>query len=207
MKIILFGDSHTAIFTQSTLADWMSPVETLMKKNQFYSFRTFPYTCFNINNKLSYIIEKLKSIDIKEEDYLFFSYGEPDIRCHIGFKKNINENIKIVIGNYLQFLLKIKKIYKNVGVYAPIASGLNNGLQGSKRKPSFKNSYERNKITILFNEELKKQCEKNNILFKSIYKILLNDNNTTKSEYYIDGIHLNFNAFKLLENEFNDLLD
>ena len=149
----------------------------------------------------------LKSIDIEKEDYLFFSYGEPDIRCHIGFKNNINENIKIVISNYIQFLLKIKKIYKNIGVYAPIASGLNNGLQGSNRCPSFKNSYERNKITILFNEELKKQCEKNDILFKSIYKELLNDNNTTKSEYYIDGIHLSFKALKLLENEFNDLLN
>ena len=38
------------------------------------------------------------------------------------------------------------------------------------------------------------------ILFKSIYKELLNDNNTTKSEYYIDGIHLSFKALKLLEN-------
>ena len=207
MKIILFGDSHTAAFTQPTLAEWMSPEETLMKKNQIYSFRTLPWTCYNINNNLSYIIEKLKRIDIKKEDYLFFSYGEPDIRCHIGFKNNINENIKMVIGRYVQFLLKIKTIYKNVGVYAPIASGLNNGLQGSLRKPSFKNSYERNKITILFNEELKKQCKKNDILFKSIYKELLNDDNTTKSEYYIDGIHLHLNAFKLLEKEFSDLLD
>ena len=208
MKIILFGDSHSAAFTiNDDPNSWMSPEETLMKKNQFYSFRTKPFTCFNINNKLDYIKEKLYDIVIENKDYLFFSYGESDIRCHIGFRNNINENIKIVVSNYLQFLLEIKKIYKNVGVYAPIASGLNNGPQGNDRKPSFQNSYERNKITILFNEELKRQCEKNGILFKSIYKQLLNDDNTTRSEYYIDGIHLGNNAFILLEKEFNDLLN
>tara|TARA_B110000261_G_scaffold112378_1_gene125553 strand:+ start:408 stop:755 length:348 start_codon:yes stop_codon:yes gene_type:complete len=109
-------------------------------------------------NKINFLNDCFKKIPIKDDDYLFFCYGEVDIRCHIGFNvtntKNLEMLIKETIERYIKFLLYYKSKYKNVGVYAPIASGSNNCIQGNGR-PSYKTELERNKITKIFNNILK----------------------------------------------------
>jgi hypothetical protein len=49
--IILFGDSHTASFVIENNIQHMIQEEVLTKNKFFSSFRTYPYTCYNINNK------------------------------------------------------------------------------------------------------------------------------------------------------------
>ena len=48
-KIILFGDSHTSVFTLKNKG--MTPENTLVKGDKFYSFRTWPYLCYNLKDK------------------------------------------------------------------------------------------------------------------------------------------------------------
>jgi hypothetical protein len=159
--IILFGDSHTAVFTIQDNTNFMTPTAKLIKNNQFCSFRTAPYTCFNINNKTNFIYNYLKNINIKKEDIVFFSYGETDIRCHIGYKslnQNEDEIIIKVVDNYINFLINIRNNFNfNIGCYGPIASGIYNGINGNTY-PSFSNFNERNRITLKFNNILKDVC-------------------------------------------------
>jgi len=142
---------------------------------------------------------------------VFFSYGETDIRCHIGFNSNNTVEqinlIKTIINNYINLLIEIKKTFNfEVACYGPIASGIHNGPNGNNMIPSYSNSLERNKITVIFNNILKETCDKNNIIYKDIFKHLINENMETKNELYCDKIHLGIECKEILLNEFNDII-
>ena len=202
-KIILFGDSHTSVFTLKNKG--MTPENTLVKGDKFYSFRTWPYLCYNLKDKIPILKKLLESIKISKNDLLFISYGESDIRHHIGFraKGNLEETIRVVVLNYIEVLKILQMDYPKLGVYAPIASGHGNQPGGNQRIPCYGNSYERNKITLIFNKILREECEKNNISFKSIYEKLVNENNETIEGIHYDGIHLDpTKTYHLLEEEF-----
>jgi len=208
--IYILGDSHSCVFTINDNTNYINNLNKLYFKNVFASFRTKPYTCYNLLNKINLINNNLKQLSIKDNDYLFFCYGEVDIRCHIGFhitdKITLEMIIKETIERYIKFLLYYKSKYKNVGIYAPIASGSNNCIQGNGR-PSYKTELERNKITKIFNNILEDYCKKHDILFKSISSDLMNDDNTTKNIFYSDdGTHLNIHAQSLLEDKFSNLI-
>jgi len=53
--IIIFGDSHSSVFVINNNKNYMIAEEKLISNENFNSFRTFPYTCYNINTK-KYII-------------------------------------------------------------------------------------------------------------------------------------------------------
>ena len=202
--IYIYGDSHVSSFVIDNNINYIVELNKYIKKNNFIVYRFEPYTCYNLINKSEYILSILKNNNNKD-DIIFFNFGEVDIRCHIGFFEN--NNIEILIENcidrYLLFLLYIKQFFNNINVFGPIASGIENGAQGNGR-PCYKTAYERNKITELFTNILKKKCCDNNINFKSIFNNLQKDYNTIE-EFYVDKIHLGFNAQKLLEKEFEDL--
>ena len=208
--IYILGDSHSCVFTIIDDINYMHDLHKLYTKGNFSSFRTEPYTCYNLLNKINLINNNLKQLPIKDNDYLFFCYGEVDIRCHIGFhitdKKTLEMIIKEIIERYIKFLLYYKSKYKNIGVYAPIASGTNNCIQGNGR-PSYKTYIERNKITKVFNNMLEDYCKKYDILFKSITNDIINYDNTSKNMFYAkDNIHLNKKSQFLLEDKFSNLI-
>ena len=209
--IILFGDSPTAAFVIPNNKEFMTPDEKLVTNENFSSFRTWPYTCYNIDTKKDILFNFLKQLNLTNNDIVFFSYGETDIRCHIGFNSNneIEETdlIKNIVDNYIKLLIDINKHFKfKIGCYGPIASGVHNGLNGNEGIPSYLNCIERNKITIKFNKYLKEECEKNNFMYKDIFKHLIHESMETKCEYYCDNIHLGIQSRQLLINEFSDII-
>ena len=209
--IILFGDSHTSSFVINDNQNYMIPDEKLTTNEYFSSFRTWPYTCYNIENKKDIIFKFLDELKLSSNDIVFFSYGETDIRCHIGFKSNNeteeNNLIKNIVEKYINFINDVNKNFEfKVGCYGPIASGIHNGPNGSFQIPSYSNCMERNKITIKFNNYLKELCEKNNIVYKDIFKHLITETLNTKNEFYCDTIHLGTQSRQLLLNEFMDII-
>ena len=53
--IYIFGDSHSSAFTINNNNDYMHQLHKLYIKNNFSSFRTQPYTCYNLFNKINNI--------------------------------------------------------------------------------------------------------------------------------------------------------
>jgi len=209
--IVLFGDSHTASFVINDNKNYMIPDEKLTTNEYFNSFRTWPYTCYNIQSKKDIIFKFLDDLEISSNDIVFFSYGETDIRCHIGFKSDNeteeNNLIKTIVNNYITLLIEINENFKfKVGCYGLIASGIHNGPNGNAGIPSYSNCIERNKITFKFNNYLKEMCEKNNIIYKDIFRYLVNERMETKRDLYCDGIHLGIQTRELLLNEFGDII-
>ena len=209
--IILFGDSHTSSFVINDNKNYMISDEKLTTNECFNSFRTLPYTCYNINEKKDVLFKFLQELNLTANDIVFFSYGETDIRCHIGFKSNNeteeNNLIKNTIKNYINFLLDVRKNFNfNVACYGPIASGIHNGPNGNFQIPSYSNHIERNKITFKFNQILKEMCIKNNIVYKDIYRHLVNEKMETNEKLYCDKIHLGTQVRQILLDEFNDII-
>jgi hypothetical protein len=206
--IYIIGDSHCAIFTIIN-NKYMTPEYQLIKTSNFCSFRTKPFTAYNLNTKIKHIEEIIKTLNIQNNDYLIFSYGEVDIRCHLGFHSTdtytLNNKIKECVDRYIEFILYFKKKYNNIGIWAPIASGGYNGLNGNGR-PSYKTKFERNLITHSFITILEKLCIQYDIIFKSIFNELITNEGGTNDAYYADGVHLNINAQPLVINKFKDLL-
>lgn len=207
--IYIIGDSHSCAFTYTNFNEYIFDIYTPISKGIFTSLRTPPFTLYNINSKYDLITNIIRILNIKPTDYIFFCYGEVDVRCHIGFQCDQN-NISMddmcenISERYISFLLKIKDIHKNIGVYGPIPSGPSNQIQGNGR-PSYKNQNERNKITKILNSHIKTNCIKNDILFKNIDNI--------ENDFYIhktvsgseDGMHLSNKIQPILAELFSDI--
>jgi|APCry1669192269_1035402.scaffolds.fasta_scaffold10503_3 hypothetical protein len=202
--IYVIGDSHTQAFDDNFTKIWL----------------TAPTAYQNIK-KIPEIDGKLSTYKIdKNNDYLFFVFGEIDVRCHLGFIADNNgrtyeDVINECVNRYIVFLEHyINNGYK-VGVWGAIPSGPDNGVQGNG-SPSYKTKDERNILTKMFNDKLKKMCEEKNILFKSIFDLIMSDYENYNSYHANDKIHLNAGMFRthtndknceeLVKNLFNDLL-
>jgi len=99
-----------------------------------------------------------------------------------------------------------KKFKFKIGCYGPIASGIHNGPNGNSGIPSYSNCTDRNRITLKFNNILKEACNKNDIIYKDIFRHLINEQLETKSELYCDRIHLGIGAQPILLEEFSDII-
>jgi hypothetical protein len=189
----------------------MTPDAKLVTNKLFNSFRTFPYTCYNIHNKKDVIFNFLHNLNLSKDDIVFFSYGETDIRCHIGFNSNNpteeTQLIDCIVSNYIELLLEARdKFGFKIGCWGVIASGVHNGPNGNDQIPSYSNCIERNKITIQFNNALQLSCNKHDIAYKDIFNHLVNSNMVTKHELYCDIIHLGVQCKPLLLSAFSDVI-
>ena len=209
--IYIIGDSHSCAFTYTHYNEYIFNIYKPKHKGIFTSIRTEPFTIYNINDKFNRITNNIiNKLTINQNDFIFFCYGEVDVRCHIGFisDKNaipIDDMCKNISERYISFLLKMKKIHKNIGVYGPIPSGPSNQIQGNGR-PSYKTQLERNKITKILNKCIETECINNDIIFKNIDNI--------ENDFYIqktiseteDLTHLSSKIQPILTDIFSDLI-
>lgn len=226
--IYIIGDSHVSVFSgtdktydgkrhiQPEFGTCYTLILGQLKEEINRFEQQIPYFCpikigsntaYNSFNKLERIEQVIKEYNISETDYIFLCFGEIDIRNHIGFnavKNNISisEGIKICIDRYMKTILYLKNKYKNIGVYASPPSSVGNGVP-----IDFADVVKRNEMTIEFNEELKNECIKNNIIFKDISKKLMLSDGTTDQKYIMDDIHLSQEAMPFIIEEFSDIIN
>jgi len=173
----------------------------------FCPIKTGSNTAYNSYNKLPRIEQAITEYGINPtDDFIFLSFGEIDIRNHIGFNitpgVTISEKIIECVDRYILTLLHLKDKGFKVGAYAPPPSSI--GTPGSPIE--YGNVKIRNKMTLAFNNYLKGCCQKNDILFKSITNKMVLSNGTTDESYIMDDIHLSQKAMPLIIEEFKDLI-
>lgn len=170
-----------------------------------------PATMFNLNkddsrtrskNKLWSILDK-----INKKNKILLVFGEIDARIHIfyQYKKN-NEKYSIeyyidkTIENYLLVLKKIKNNKYNFAVHGIVPAS----RQGNRYKYKFyPTQKQRIKINKIFNDQLRKSCDKYKYLFFDIYPSVVDKLGTIKYEYAADEVHLNCKARKVLNKWIN----
>ena len=94
-----------------------------------------------------------------------------------------------------------------MGVWGPISSW--SEKKPYETGPSFGTTQERNHVTKLFNEQLEKLCNENDILFTTMFSDMVDDSLNTDETYLDDWegchIHLNSKSIPIILNKFNSL--
>ena len=224
--IYIIGDSHVSVFSGTDKTyDGLRHIQpefgtcyTLLKGQlrplinrfeqkipYFCPIKVGSYTAYNSFSKLERIEQAINEYKIKPDDFIFLCFSEIDIRNHIGFqaeKNNIDiiKAIQLCVDSYFKTISYLKNKHDKFGVYAPPASSVgwdNNG---------YKDVIYRNSMTLEFNKYLKSKCEKNNIIFKDISKIMILEDGTTDKKFIMDDIHLSQNIMPFLTKEFQDII-
>ena len=195
--IILIGDSHTEAFYDKEMEPYFRKIHISLA------------TAYNSFKHISYIEEHLRLFDIKkptqginydvdkEKDYMFFCFGEIDIRCHLGFKSEENntspkKEILKCFSRYSETLEYFANKGYNIGIYGPIASGKSQRTADGYK--SYKDYKARNFITNIFNRELINYCDKKGFKFKTLFYQMCDDPNYD-SYFAEDQLHLNSGMF------------
>lgn len=222
--IYIIGDSHVSVFSGTdTTHDGLRHIQpefgtcyTLSQGQlrphvnrfeqripHFCPIKTGSNTAYNSFNKLPRIEQAISEYGVTEDDYVFLSFGEIDIRNHIGF--NIDETlyntITKCIDRYMETVLHLKNKGINVGVYAPPCSSV-----GTKTPIDYGNVIIRNSMTLAFNEYLTYKCNEHNIPIKDIASLMMLPDGTTDESYIMDDIHLSQKAMPLLLEVFSDII-
>lgn len=147
-KILCIGDSHISYLSNKEILT----ADTEYSNKHFTIYNIGAYTAYNMNKH--YKIKKVNTIIEKHNDIgaLIFSFGEIDIRCHVHKrldKLKFDENLQLVVNNYIQFLNNFSNKYK-VFILLPIFPQLH-----LDSYDVVGDLLERQKHTVYFNELIK----------------------------------------------------
>jgi len=210
--IHFIGDSHSSIFSGNYDMQPIWPERANNVLPNFKSYRIGPATSYKLNEKEWIILNILNSEVNKNDDYVFFCFGEIDCRAHLIKQseiqsKPIEEVVNDCVNTYFKTILNYKGIGYKMGVWGPIASW--SEKKPYETGPSFGTTQERNYVTKLFNEKLNKLCNENNILFTSMFLDMVDDTLNTDESYLDDWegchIHLNSKSIPVILNKFESL--
>ena len=187
-QIFAIGDSHTIFFYNS------------MKVKEHWGFEgkipltiyTLLQTSLNIYEIGTILGNNHEFYNIKEGDNVIFFYGYNDIQrnIHLHAKDRWQDEINLLINNYIQMILTLKDTYKiNVIIPCiypnprPEAVGVN--CIGSNK--------DRQLYTISANNLLKSYCKQYSISFLDVYDKITDNDGFIRSDMTTDYIHLDYN--------------
>ena len=232
--IYIIGDSHVSVFSGTDKTyDGLRHIQPefgtcyTLRQGQLREHinrfeQRIPYFCpikirsntaYNSFSKLPRIEQVISEYNINKDDYVFLSFGEIDIRNHIGFNLigtledayditgSLEETIINCVDRYMKTVLYLKNKNINIGVYAPPCSSI-----GNQTAIDYADVITRNSMTLIFNKYLKTKCIQNNIPIKDIAASMMLPNGTTDETYIMDDIHLSQKAMPLLIESFYDII-
>lgn len=211
-KIYCIGDSHISFFSGVDRIYPIWPKDGKRKLKNLLIYHIGPATAHNLTNKNSATKsnESITKItrNIPFNSTIILSFGEIDCRngipkIHLEKGSSINELVNSTIDNYLSVIDTLSKNY-HIIIWGAIPSRAEHGF--SKRYPHIGSQLQRNQITLQFNSCLKHKVRKNSrISFVNIFSYLVNDDLTTKEEYFWDETHLSQKAMPFAKKEFKQI--
>ena len=200
-KIYAIGDSHSLFWSgmaHPPLVSLEYDIQTPeLSDEHFKVFHLGPCLAYNTNklgskNKsLEKTLYLLSSGLIPKTAIILCSFGEIDVRVHF-LKKGmvgLSERLQSTVDSYLSFLSFLKGNGYAPICYGPVASQKDDwGLNSEFLRAG--DEVARNRATVLFSQELKKQCEQSDIHFFSLLDLLLDDKSHTISDVYRDHCHI-----------------
>jgi hypothetical protein len=177
------GDSHSAVFSGEDKMQpiWPEPASNLLP--YFKSYRIGPCTAYQLDSKRS-VISNILDNNLNHNDKVMFCFGEVDARAHLIKQADIQKrDIKDIVlectNRYIDSVLYYKRYNVELLLWGVIASW--NESKPYTGGPSFGTNIVRNRITKMFNDNLKNNG--NGIKFISIFEEMLNNDYTTNVEF------------------------
>lgn len=203
--IIAIGDSHINFFCGNGLPKYISIGNGINVcynniDNDFTALHLGPCLAYNspaygTENKFLEKAEWLFDNFFDKNERVIISLGEIDIRAHV-FKETEKRNcsfevvINDILDRYGKFLKNIKEKGYQVYVWGPIATRKDKYPNDDRTLPLFGTEIMRNMATEYFTERLSVFCNKEGIIFMSIYDRMVQNYWTDDSFLCEDHSHL-----------------
>lgn len=198
--IFAIGDSHVSLFTGRNAIQpiWPKP-----------GFEVLPdFRCFNIGPGLAFNLPKRGTTTLTRERFwaalsyvpmealTLVSFGEIDCRAHLLRQPGrIEANVERCVENYFESLLEVVAAHFRILVYnAPPSNSIETP---DPAYPSVGSCAERNGVTGLFNDTLRKRCQEVRIPFISTTPQFINRMGVTEMKWMMDSVHLSQEALPL----------
>jgi len=207
MKIIYtWGDSHVSMFDETYRALGAPKPDGEPKVIFIGRSNSRVYTAYAIDTHDDEIQEVLSSIDFKENDEMWFMFGEIDVRFHIFYHHQklgvpLDSMIESVAERYVVYVGKLRKQGFNIHILSVVPTQPVPGPY--LRDPTYNikdwirdggnNLEDRIYITENFNRILEVKCRENDVPFRNIYHYLVHP--TTRCnipEMTRDGMHYKY---------------
>ena len=190
MKIFCIGNSHVNIFrgVDQIWGDDKIEIFTTMHLGPTIAYHFYEH-------HYPRVLEYLSSTHFNmKDDYVMLIVGEVDCRWHIPKQADIqNRKMESVIEECVDRYFRCYVDLINRGYKVIVWAGHPSTTDGHCDNldcPIYGNCEYRNMISLHWNYYLKKISEEHNIPFLSIIHYLIDDNNITKMEYFMDYCHL-----------------
>jgi hypothetical protein len=168
-------------------------------------FKNDIFTLYHLGATIAYnfyehhmpkVIDIIKYIDKK--DYISLIVGEVDCRLHLPLQADQQNKTDFEIVN--ECINRLFRCYDyliendyNVIVFSTHPTTIKGHNMSDMSNPIYGSVERRNNICVLWNNKLKDMCSVKNIKYIDFYKYLVDENNITKMEYFLDYCHLNSN--------------
>lgn len=189
--IHVIGNSHVNTFSNEEF------LTRNFKNKYFSSFYLGPVIAYNF---LEHHYLKLEDYLInnvnKKRDFIHICVGEVDCRVHLPLQADkqlkcdatvIDECVKRLFRVYDDLL---KRQYRCIAFSTHPTTTESHDMSYSDR-PIYGSPERRNNICKLWNELTKNSCYYRSMPFISFYEYLVDENNKTKMEYFLDYCHIN----------------
>lgn len=216
MKTIhCIGDSHSCFFYgQDKIVSSLEKNESLIPYFKVYNIG--PSLAYNLctsgttTGGREKILELLGN-KISVESRVLLCFGEIDCRYHIlkqakDQNKDVNIIVKDCVKRYFDFIKEVKTKGYEVLVWGVIPTASDSMLM-EMTYPLFGTHTERNAVARSFNEELKNLLALESIELISIFDQLVDSENVTKEEFFMDQIHLSQEAMPAAIAELRKSID
>lgn len=167
--------------------------------NQYFeSFRLGASTAWSFKKHMPTI----KSMNLAGPIVLVL--GEIDIRAHIFRQTKIqSRHLRDLLYEIIDIYWEcVMELHKTNGSICWIPHATANTENKDPACPVFGPVEERNKLSLLWEREIEKRCEIENIPCVSILRHLIDENLKTRTEFYLDYCHLGQKAYPLMIEEF-----
>jgi hypothetical protein len=202
--IYCIGDSHVSFFAgENTIQpNWPEAAEDILPF--FRTFRLGAVLAYNLGCTRTTMrgYEKLWAIldtTISVGSDVLLCFGEIDCRAHL-LKQSHRQNrpitsiVKECVERYVNVLTQVQNAGYQVIAWGPTPSS-NEIISGNY--PTYGTTDERNTVTALFNQDLSVACSAHGLRFATIFDRLVTENLQSRSDYYLDTIHISQRAMPL----------
>lgn len=184
------GNSHINNFSNEETLSYVSNDE------RFKLYHIGPVIAFNfLDHHMPKVYPLISGIN-KAEDYICLVAGEVDCRLHLPLqadRQGVSDEYIVwqCVNRFFYCYIDLIRRKYNVFYLGTHPTTTKNHDMSSTDSPIYGDVYRRNKICLLWNNGLENLCKSYGIPFVNFYRYLVDENNVTKTEYFIDYCHLN----------------
>lgn len=213
-KVHVIGDSHVSLFVGKELISSGLPcTEDCLPP--FRTYRIGSHLAYSLGDPGHNAVKRMLEIicDIPKTDAIMLCFGEVDCRVHLVKQSEkqgrpIEDLAREVADRYANFAESVMRDGRQVFVYAPPPTcNYHNpkaDVTAENPYPHIGTTQERNRATLAMTERLKERFPRGVVL--DIFWKLVNEDMTSKGEYFMDGVHLSQKAMPIVMAAFDVLL-